>query len=144
MKFEHVEYKDLKPKQQEIYNFQKISAILADYGFNCIKLSDDWNGADFLAYHHNGKDTIKVQLKGRLSIFKKYAEKDLYIAFPYKDDWYLIEHDELVKRVGSYTPWLESESWITGEGYASGNPSKKLLDAINDKKISRKAESSKT
>ena len=134
MNFKHVEYKDLQPKQQEIYNFQKLSGILADYGFNCIKLSDDWNGADFLAYHHNGEDTIKVQLKGRLSIFKKYIKKDIYIAFPINNDWYLIEHDELVKIVENNTPWLESESWITGGGYASGNPSQKLLDAIKDKK----------
>ena len=30
---------------------QKSAAVLADYGFNRIKLDDDWNGADFLAYH---------------------------------------------------------------------------------------------
>ncbi len=83
MKFEKIQYKGLKPKQQEIYNFQKLSGILADYGFNCIKLADDWNGADFLAYHCNGQDSIKVQLKGRISIFKKYIGKDIYIAFPY-------------------------------------------------------------
>ncbi|WP_166443093.1 hypothetical protein [Phragmitibacter flavus] len=53
-----ISYKDLNAKQQEIYNFQKVAAILADYGFNCIKLADDWQGVDFLAYHVNGNDTI--------------------------------------------------------------------------------------
>ena len=53
-------YKELKPKQKELFNFQKIAATLADYGFNCIKLADDWQGADFLAYHINGITTLKV------------------------------------------------------------------------------------
>lgn len=51
MKFEHIKYNGLSGKQQEIYNFQKIAGVLADYRFNCIKLADDWRGADFLAYH---------------------------------------------------------------------------------------------
>ena len=49
MKLKHIGYNELNAKQKEIYNFQKVAAILADYGFNCIKLTDDWQGADFLA-----------------------------------------------------------------------------------------------
>ena len=46
-KFKRVEYKSLNPRQQESYNFQKVAAALADYGFTAIRLSDDWRGADF-------------------------------------------------------------------------------------------------
>ena len=46
---ERIQYDDLKGKQQEIYNFQKVSAHLADYGYTTIKLDDDWMGADFIA-----------------------------------------------------------------------------------------------
>lgn len=67
-----IRYDDLNAKQKEIYNFQKIAAALADYGFNCIKLQDDWLGADFLAYHKDGSQTLRVQLKGRVTIDKKY------------------------------------------------------------------------
>ena len=67
-----IEYSQLNAKQQEIYNFQKLAAVLADYGYNCIKLADDWQGADFLAYHIDGRNTIRVQLKGRIMIDKKY------------------------------------------------------------------------
>ena len=42
MKLKKIDYCELNPKQKEIYNFQKLAGILADYGFNCIKLSDDW------------------------------------------------------------------------------------------------------
>ena len=68
MQLHKIEYNSLNSRQKEIFNFQKISGVLADYGFNCIKLADDWQGADFLAYHKDGLDTLKVQLKSRLTI----------------------------------------------------------------------------
>jgi hypothetical protein len=65
-RFPKVAYSDLSARQKENFNFQKISAVLADYGFATIRLSDDWNGADFLALHRDG-ETLKIQLKGRLT-----------------------------------------------------------------------------
>ena len=41
MQLQRIVYDELNPKQKEIYNFQKVAALLADYGFNCIKLEDD-------------------------------------------------------------------------------------------------------
>jgi hypothetical protein len=78
----HIQYSDLNSRQREIFNFQKVAAILADYGFNCIKLADDWQGADFLAYHIDGNNMLRVQLKARLSIDRKYMGKNLFMAFP--------------------------------------------------------------
>lgn len=74
--FQKIAYESLNARQKESYNFQKVSAALADYGFITIKLSDDWHGADFIAQHLSG-ETLKVQLKGRLSFYKKYQGKDL-------------------------------------------------------------------
>ena len=94
--FEHVRYEDLTSRQQENYNFQKLASRLADYGYNCLRLSDDWQGADFIACHIDGNSFIKVQLKGRLSIDRKYNEKGVYIAFNDKNDqWYIYPHDKL-------------------------------------------------
>ena len=135
MKFTRIAYKQLTARQKEVYNFQKAAAKLADYGFNCIKLSDDWQGADFLAYHKDGAQTLKVQLKARLSIYRKYMEKDLYICFPYGSDWYLIPHDDLVHIVGISTNWLNTESWLTYGGYSSGRPSRKLLELLAEFKL---------
>ena len=103
MKLSKINYSDLNSRQKEIFNFQKIAGVLADYGFNCIKLADDWQGADFLAYHKDGKETLRVQLKSRLTIAKKYQGKNLFMAFPISDSWCLIEHDALVKLVGNTT-----------------------------------------
>lgn len=94
LKLEKIEYSDLNAKQKENFNFQKVSALLADFGYTTIKLNDDWNGADFLALHCNGLNELKVQLKGRLTFAKKYEGKDLHICFPVDNDWYLMPHDE--------------------------------------------------
>ena len=122
-------HKELTAKQQEIYNFQKVAAKLADYGFNCIKLDDDWMGADFLAYHKDGSLTLRVQLKGRLTISKKYSGKDLYICFKHAGDWYLVPHDTLVDVVGATTNWLNTSSWQKGR-YSSANPARRLMETL--------------
>ena len=135
MRFERIKYSLLKPKQQEIFNFQKVAGLLADFGFNCIKLADDWHGADFLAYHKDGKDTLKVQLKGRLTIDKKYIGKELLMAFPVNDSWYLVEHDRLVEIVSKTTNWLNSDSWLVHGGYSSKSPNKTLLAGLANAKL---------
>ena len=129
-----VAYKDLNGKQKEIYNFQKIAAKLADYGFNCIKLDDDWMGADFLAYHKDGTQTLRVQLKGRLTISKKYVGKDLYLSFRHEGAWYLVPHDTLVEIAGQTTNWLNTPSWKRGQ-YSSANPSQKTLKSLAQYKL---------
>ncbi len=96
MMFQRIAYSDLKSRQQENYNFHKIAARLADYGFNCLRLTDDWQGADFIACHIDGRTFLKVQLKGRLVIDRKYQGKDIHVAFMLDDDVYLYPHDQLV------------------------------------------------
>ena len=105
-----INYSKLHAKQKENFNFHKIAAILSEYGYNSIRLNDDWEGADFLAYRNtqsSSKDaidtnniikynTLKVQLKGRITIQKKYRKKKIYIAFPDKGVWYLYPHDEFL------------------------------------------------
>ena len=131
----HIRYRDLNSRQREIFNFQKVAAILADYGFNCIKLADDWQGADFLAYHIDGDNTLRVQLKARLSIDRKYADKNLFMAFPSKGSWYLVEHDRLVEIISEHANWLNTSSWTDKGIYNSDAPSRALLEALEDFKL---------
>jgi hypothetical protein len=128
-------YDSLNSRQKEIFNFQKISGVLADYGFNCIKLADDWQGADFLAYHKDRLDTLKVQLQARLTIDRKYKGKELFIAFPLNDHWYLIEHDTLIEKVDQYTNWLNTDSWVTKGCYHSAAPSAQLMQSRSEFKL---------
>ena len=94
--FERIEYRELNGRQQENYNFQKVAGRMASYGYNCIRLNDDWQGADFLAVHVNGSDILRVQLKGRLTIDRKYEKKDLHIAFLMDESGYVFPHDPFV------------------------------------------------
>ena len=109
--FKRINYKDLKPRQKENYNFQKVAAVLADYGYNCMRLSDDWEGADFIACHIDGNTFVKIQLKGRLTFQKKFNGKNIYIAFNQDGQWYLYPHDVLQKKVLRQGLMKGTKSW---------------------------------
>ena len=135
---ERIEYEELNSRQKENYNFQKVAARLADYGFNCLRLSDDWQGADFIACHIDGETFLKVQLKGRLVIDRKYCGKDISIAFLHRSDCYIYPHDEFLERLkklgklgerGSRKRWDE-------EGHRSWpNPPSWALEILSEYKI---------
>jgi hypothetical protein len=71
---EKINYNDLNSKQKENYNYHKVAAALADYGYDSMRLNNDWQGADFIAVKDD--EMLKVQLKGRFTIDKKYIGKD--------------------------------------------------------------------
>jgi len=110
MKFSHIKYENLSPPQQEAYNFQKVSALLADYGFITIRLSDDWQGADFIAQHIYG-EFLKAQLKGRVTFDKKYKGRDLYICCPVNGHWHLYPHDEMLEKVVTMKNLDSTKHW---------------------------------
>lgn len=105
--FSKIKYSKLNSRQKENYNFHKVSAKLADYGFNSMRLNDDWEGADFISI--NDKQMIKVQLKGRFSIDKKYIGKNLLIAFVEKKEVKIYRHDEAVSMAPKNI--INSKSW---------------------------------
>ena len=92
--------KDLNDKQKENYNYHKLSAVLADYGYTTLKLSDDWQSADCISVHRDGS-SIKIQLKGRFHLNKDYINKDLWIGYPnwVAGEWYLYPHDKLLEEL---------------------------------------------
>ena len=128
--FPKINYADLSAPQKENFNFQKISAVLADHGFATIRLSDDWNGADFLALHKDG-DTLKVQLKSRLTICSKYKGKDLWVAAPHGGGWFVYQHDAAIPLIEAVASFLNSQSWQKDGLYTWRSPSKALLQALN-------------
>lgn len=128
--YQHITYAELNSPQKESYNFHKIAARLADYGFNCIPLNDDWLGADFLASHINGKTFLKVQQKARFTLDRKYEGKDLHIAFRHGEDVFLYPHDLVM---GLMVAWgrankkfVNTASWSKG-AYSWGSLSAEHL-----------------
>lgn len=110
LKLERIDYNDLNSKAKEIYNFQKVSAVLADYGFTCMWLNNDWQGADFIAVHLDGITDIKIQLKGRLSFDKKYIGKDIYICFIEDGNTYLYPHDKVLSQIENIKGYVNTKN----------------------------------
>jgi hypothetical protein len=114
MQLQKINYNDLNSKAQEMYNFQKVSAKLADYGFTTMCLNNDWQGADFIAVHIDGVTDLKVQLKGRLSFNQKYIGKSIHICFIEDSEIYLYPHDLILEQIEnkiSDNTYLEKGSW---------------------------------
>ena len=133
--FKKILYSKLNARQQENYNYQKASAILADYGFNTLRLSDDWQGADFIAIHINGKDFLKVQLKGRLTFEKKYIGRDICICFSYQGNWFLYPHDILLQIFGDKMNFTNTKAWTEKGGYSWNHLNKNQILIISKYKI---------
>jgi hypothetical protein len=129
-----IDYDQLNSRQKENYNFLKVSSILADYGFMTMRLTDDWQGADFIAQHIAG-EFLRVQLKSRLTFAKKYEHKGLYVAFPNDGFWYLYMHDELLDRVLIETKVGESESWREDGSYSFPSLSRAMLKTLEPYRI---------
>lgn len=116
MKFKKIPYNKLNARQQENHNFHKIAATLADYGFNMVRLSDDWQGADAIAIHSDQKTFLKVQIKGRLSFDKKYIGKNIWISFQDQKTkaYYLYKHDILLKKLPAVRRYVQKMGgWST-------------------------------
>ena len=99
MKLKRIIYSKINAKAQEMFNFQKASAKLADYGFTTMWLYNDWQGAHFIAIHVDGVIIIKVQLKGRLSFNREYIGKDIFICFRTDGEVYLYPHDLILEQI---------------------------------------------
>jgi hypothetical protein len=114
--FQRISYDSLNSRQQEAFNFQKVSAVLADYGFITIRLSNDWGGADFIAQHSDGQTFLKVQLKSRLTFQKQYLDRDLHVCFPHGGEWFIYPHDVLLREILSTGRVGTTDSWTGKRG----------------------------
>ncbi len=99
MKLKRFPYSRLNGRQKENHNFQKVSSVLAEYGYSTIRLSDDWNGADFIALHADGVTVLRVQLKSRIYFKKEYVGKQLWLCFPERKGIYFFPHDDVLKMI---------------------------------------------
>ena len=135
--FKRVPYSKLNARQQENHNFHKVAAALADFGYTSIRLSDDFNGADFLAMHVDGRHILRIQLKGRLTFHSKYYGKGLHIAFRVGQHIYIYDHDELRQRLTDegFVERSTSEKWITEGSRSWKNIPKKMQYLLDEYKL---------
>ena len=111
-------YGELNSRQKENFNFHKIAARMADYGYNCMRLNDDWQGADFIACHIDGDEFLKIQQKGRLTVnYPKYLGKSIYIAFIENEECFVYPHDELAELILKMSNIRETAAWEKSQAY---------------------------
>ena len=106
--------------------------MLADFGLNTIRLSDDWQGADFIAQHCVTGEFIAVQLKGRFGLWNKYQGKNIWVAFRDGDDWYLYDHDVLLRSLEeANSARFHTSSWKRENGnYHSPSISREIRSLL--------------
>ena len=115
-RFHPVPYARLNARQRQSRDFHKIAAAMADYGFNAVRLGEQWEGADFLADHVSGQETLRVRLKERFGFEKKCWGKKLWAAFRDANtgDIYVYPHDRLLWH---YRTRIEATAaWKRGDG----------------------------
>ena len=132
IKLTKIEYRTLNSKAQETYNFHKMAAILADYGYNCLWLNDDWNGADCIAVHIDGISDFKIQLKGSISFARKYWAKNIYIAFFEQGDLYIYPHDYILAQVENN---IADKTWLEKGTYFQTKITKKFRQILERYKV---------
>ena len=123
--FTKIDYNQLNSKQKENYNFHKVASALADYGYDSMRLNNDWQGADFIAVKND--EMLKVQLKGRFTVDKKYIDKEIYIAFIENNVVKMYDHDEAVNMLTDNIK--QSDSWNKHGSYSWGK-TPKIYDSI--------------
>ncbi len=145
MKIEHITYENGfgdRGKEVETYNYHKAASVLAEYGFDCVRVSDDWRGADFLAYNKHAGVVLEVQLKACLVIDNKFTDNpDLFICFPLDKTgkWYLLKHSRLLEIVQEHHPKLwarfqeAGNAWhYTGRVRGSKKVQGRLLETLEE------------
>tara|TARA_B110000027_G_C16101913_1_gene293508 strand:+ start:200 stop:589 length:390 start_codon:yes stop_codon:yes gene_type:complete len=126
MELKKIQYKNLNARQKENYNYHKIASALAEYGYDCMRLNNDWEGADFIAVKDD--EMLKIQLKGRFTIDKKYWNKEIYIAFRENNENKIYKHDVAVNMIPENT--AKSKSWAENGLYSWGKTPEFYNDII--------------
>jgi hypothetical protein len=105
---------------REAINRNTFISLALEQGYNVfLPVYDD--GVDFILHHERKNETRKVQLKGRWTIDRKYVDRDIWIAFPIGEEWYLMPHDQMVSSAEAGV--TKSKSWVEGGLYSRPKPS---------------------
>lgn len=137
-----IAYTDMISFQKEAFNFHKVATRLVACGYQSTWLgkaqkNTAWEGTDFLAMRFDKTHVIKVQLRSRMTIDKKYIGKEIYIAFHHGDDCYLFPHDEIMELVLVHTGVGTTDSWRDKGKYSWLQPSGWALEILAPYKIDR-------
>ncbi|MDO8607858.1 MAG: hypothetical protein Q7R40_15080 [Phaeospirillum sp.] len=105
---------------REVVNRNALVSRLVLQGYNVYLPVYD-AGIDFVLHREIDDTLLKVQLKSRWTIDRKYLGRDLWIAFADANvgDWYLMPHDEMVD-LGTRMGFTGQASWTEKGLYHRG------------------------
>lgn len=109
-----VRYEQLSGKEQESFNAAHLKSLMATWGYlEAFVVNGDKHGADLLFYRSSDGNVLKVQLKGRPTIHKEYANKDIYVAYEDKvtRTWYVYNHDDVMEEILALGKCVGTDSW---------------------------------
>jgi len=114
---------------REVVNRNTFVSLALDKGFNAFLPVYD-GGIDLILHHEDDSKFYKVQLKGRWTIDRKYIGRDIWIAFPFENEWYLLPHDEMVASAEKDGA-AETSSWKDKGIYSRPKLSKAVLNTCS-------------
>lgn len=112
---------------REVINRNIVVSLAMEKGFNAYLPVYD-GGVDFILYREEDALTLKVQLKGRWVIDRKYVGRDIWVAFPNAGEWYLVPHDTMVEQAEA-AGFTKTSSWIDGGAYSCPSLSRSMAAA---------------
>ena len=103
-------------------------------------------GVDFMLYREKDDSLLKVQLKSRWSVDRKYFGRNIWIAFPESGNesaraWFVVPHDLMVQH--GKAKHSKTESWLKGI-YHKPNLSADLLNVYKEFAIDELVKLNKT
>ena len=112
---------------REVINRNTVVSLALERGYDVYLPVYD-GGVDFVLLHQDSGKLIKVQIKGRWTIDRKYLGREIWIAFPIDGEWYLMEHDRMVE-LGDRQGYTKNPSWIEKGIWNIPSPSKAVRES---------------
>ena len=110
--------KELNSQAREFVSRSEVLPFFVRDGF--LPYIPAWDeGIDFIVYREQDDLLIKIQLKSRWSIDRKYIGRNIGMLFGNGGDmkeWYLFPHDVMVSFAQENTEFLKSKSWNAKHG----------------------------
>lgn len=94
-------------------------------------------GIDLIIHREHDDLLIKIQLKSRWTIHKKYKNRGIAMAFPDGDDFYLIPHDYCIEYAEAHKNYLNTSSWEKGGIYHVASMSKTMKEDFAEFKLAK-------
>lgn len=118
----------LSGKAIELMNTHELTAHLMARGWSVyLPVYDD--GIDLLATQSDVSNVIRIQLKSRWTISRKYVGRPIEIAFKDRGVWYLVRHEDMVK-AGEAEGYCSQSSWTEDGGWSVKNMSVSLSERM--------------